>query len=152
MASRACSSPTACCWFPRPTSHRDQFEALLASRFAAFRLFGQKLLFQSVLWDVTTPARRDAWQAAVLGSDGTLAEAPSYLPMYYIAVCSPSQQRLAGLPSLALFGDAAESVYTHYNDEVRRHIAAGHRLAQLEAELDAERAARAALEAQLAAR
>lgn len=132
--------------------YRDEFEALLAPRFAAFRLFGQKLLFQSALWDVTDPSRRDAWQVAVLGGDGAIAQAPAYPPMYYIAACSPSPERLAGLPSLALFGDAAESVYTHYNDEVRRHIAAGLRLQQLEAELATERAARAALEARLAAR
>ena len=132
--------------------YRDEFEALLASRFAAFRLFGQKLLFQSALWDVTEPSRRDHWQAAVLGENDALIQAPAYPPMYYIAACSASPGRLAGLPSLALFGDAAESVYTHYNDEVRRHIAAGYRLAELEAELEAERAARAALEARLAAR
>ena len=132
--------------------YRDEFEALLASRFAAFRLFGQKLLFQSALWDVTDPSRRDAWQVAVLGGDGAMADAPTYPPMYYIAACSASPERLSSLPSLDLFGDAAESVYTHYNDEVRRHIAAGLRLQQLEAELAAERAVRTALEAQLAAR
>lgn len=132
--------------------YRDQFEALLASRFAAHRLFGQKLLFQSALWDVTDPARRDAWQAAVLAGDGSINEAAAYPPLYYIAVCSASPERLEQLPSLALFGDASESVYTHYNDEVRRHIAAGLRLQQLEAELAAERAARAELEARLASR
>lgn len=132
--------------------YRDQFETLLASRFAAHRLFGQKLLFQSALWDVTDPARRDAWQAAVLAGDGSINEAAAYPPLYYIAACSASPERLEQLPSLALFGDASESVYTHYNDEVRRHIAAGLRLQQLEAELAAERAARAELEARLASR
>lgn len=132
--------------------YRDEFEAMLASRFAAFRLFGQKLLFQSALWDVSNPSNRDHWQAAVLQSDDAVVAAPAYPPLYYIAACSASPRRLAELPSLALFGDAAESVYTHYNDEVRRHIAAGMRLQQLEAELAQERAARAALEAQLAAR
>lgn len=132
--------------------YRDQFETLLASRFAASRLFGQKLLFQSALWDVTNPSRRDTWQAAVLAGDGTINEAAAYPPLYYIAACSASHERLEQLPSLALFGDASESVYNHYNDEVRRHIAAGMRLQQLEAELAAERAARAALEARLASR
>ena len=132
--------------------YRDQFETLLASRFAAHCLFGQKLLFQSALWDVTDPARRDAWQAAVLAGDGSINEAAAYPPLYYIAACSASPERLEQLPSLALFGDASESVYTHYNDEVRRHIAAGLRLQQLEAELAAERAARAELEARLASR
>jgi 2-polyprenyl-3-methyl-5-hydroxy-6-metoxy-1,4-benzoquinol methylase len=38
--------------------YRDEFAAMLAARFPACRLFGQKLLFQSVLWDAT--ARRRA--------------------------------------------------------------------------------------------
>lgn len=132
--------------------YRDEFEAMLSERFAEFRLFGQKLLFQSVLWDVSTPAAHGDWQAAVLESDGTLGNEPTYPPLYYIAACSPSAGRVSQLPSLAMFGDAAESVYTHYNDEVRRHIAAGLRLQELEAELARERAAREALEAQLSAR
>lgn len=130
--------------------YRDQFEALLAPRFAAFRLFGQKLLFQSALWDVTSPDARAGWEAAVLERDGTLSPAPAYPPLYYIAVCSQDPARIAALPSLALFGDVAESVYQHYNEEVRRHIAAGLRLQQLEAELAHERATRQALEARLA--
>ncbi len=131
--------------------YRDEFEALLASRFAQVRLFGQKLLFQSALWDVTTPAAREHWQASTLADDGTVTAAPDYPPLYYIAACSDSPERLVSLPSLALFGDAAESVYQHYNDEVRRHIAAGLRLQELEAELERERSARRALEARLGA-
>ena len=130
--------------------YRDEFEAVLAERFSAFRLFGQKLLFQSALWDVTTPTDRHQWQAATLRNDGTLCHAPDYPPLYYIAACSQRPERIANLPTMALFGDVAESVYSHYNDEVRRHIAAGLRLQELEAELARERAARQALEARLA--
>ena len=118
-------------------------------RSSAFRLFGQKLLFQSALWDVTTPADRSQWQATTLRNDGVIRHAPDYPPLYYIAACSQQPERIENLPTLALFGDAAESVYSHYNDEVRRHIAAGLRLQELEAELARERAARQALEARL---
>ena len=38
-------------------------------------------------------------------------------------------------PGLSLFDDAAESVYEHYNEEVRKHIAAGQLLAEQEKEL-----------------
>jgi len=38
-----------------------------------------------------------------------------------------------------LFGDREESVYRHYNGEVRRNMAAGGRIAELEAELEAAR-------------
>lgn len=132
--------------------YRDEFEALLAARFAAFRLFGQKLLFQSALWDVSDTQQRTRWQAGTLQDTQTLVPQLGYAPLYYVAACSQSATRVAQLPSLDLFGDAAESVYQHYNDEVRRHIAAGLRLQQLEAELAQERAARLAAEARLAER
>lgn len=132
--------------------YRDEFEAMLGARFGAVRLFGQKLLFQSALWDVTDSNARTTWSAATLHANGSLSQAPDYPPLYYIAACSASAEKLAALPSLALFGDAAESVYSHYNDEVRRHIAAGLRLQELEAELAREKARCAALEARLADR
>jgi hypothetical protein len=44
-----------------------------------------------------------------------------------------------------LFGDAAESVYQHYNDEIRKHIAAGHALQAQAREIEALRAELAAL-------
>jgi hypothetical protein len=53
---------------------------------------------------------------------------------------------------VALFGDERESVYTHYNDEVGKHIAAGTRLAELEARLSALSAERDVLAATCAAR
>lgn len=132
--------------------YRDEFEAMLGARFAAFRLFGQKLLFQSALWDVSDVQQRARWQAGTLQNEQTLVPELGYAPLYYVAACSQSAARLAQLPSLDLFGDAVESVYQHYNDEVRRHIAAGLRLQQLEAELARERAARQAAEARLAER
>lgn len=132
--------------------YRDEFEAMLGARFAAFRLFGQKLLFQSALWDVSDVQQRARWQAGTLQDGQTLSPQLDYAPLYYVAACSQSATRVAQLPSLDLFGDATESVYQHYNDEVRRHIAAGLRLQQLEAELAQERAARLAAEARLAER
>ncbi len=38
-----------------------------------------------------------------------------------------------------LFGDAEESVYAHYNHEIRKNMSAGQRIAELEAELAALR-------------
>lgn len=105
-----------------------QFEQMLAARFAHVRLYAQKLLFQSVLWSLDRGS-------GVLTQTHTGAEVHSglnYPPLYYLAVCS--QRPLPELPALALFGDAGESVYRHYDEEVRKHIAAGHRIAELEAE------------------
>ncbi len=107
--------------------YRDELQALLDAHFPHVRLLAQKLLFQSVLWscdDVPAAA------AAVTDQQGTLSPGLRYPPMYYLAICS--RQPLPDVPALHLFGDAAESVYDHYNGEVRRNIAAGHRIAELE--------------------
>jgi SAM-dependent methyltransferase len=132
--------------------YRSEFEALLRARFPAVRLLGQKLLFQSVLFDPDQPPQHAA--ACTFGADGTLQPGLHFPPLYYLALCAAEAATLP-LPAgfVHLFGDAAESVYQHYNDEVRRHIRAGHllaeqeqRLQRLEAELASARARIADLE------
>ena len=117
--------------------YRDELLALLKPQFPFVYLYGQKLLFQSVIWAlnggqdnvqaVTATATANRWTAGL-----------SYDPMYFIAVCSkrPLHDRL---PGLALFGDREESVYRHYNGEVRKNMAAGARIAELEDGLKAVR-------------
>lgn len=124
--------------------YRDEFEALLSARFPHRRLFGQKLLFVSALWET---GRNDGWQATTLARDATAAmPGLDYAPLYYVAACARRADVLAELPSLSLFGDAAQSVYSHYDHEIRKNIAAGHRILELEAQLERERALRRALE------
>lgn len=112
--------------------YRDEFETLLAARFPARRLYAQKLLFQSVLW-----ALDEVPGAAMpLTQDGPgIRDGLAYAPMYYLAACARDPRDLPALPSLSLFGDAAESVYADYRDEVRRNRAAAAHIAHLEAEL-----------------
>lgn len=128
--------------------YREEFEALLAPRFAARRLYGQKLLFQGALWRLDGEGRA---AACTLAGDGSLASGLGYPPLYFLAACAADAAALEGLPALHLFGDREESVYTHYNDEIRKGIAAGHRLQAMEAELASERARSAELERRLAA-
>jgi ubiquinone/menaquinone biosynthesis C-methylase UbiE len=125
--------------------YRDEFETLLATQFQHVRLFGQKLLFASALWDAT---RSDAWQGITLDPAGAGVPNPKldYAPMYYIAACARDPSSLDALPSLSLFGDAAQSVYTHYEHEIRKNMAAGQRILELESQLEQERARRLALE------
>jgi SAM-dependent methyltransferase len=111
--------------------YRDEFEALLAPRFAATRLFGQKLLFQSVLWDLAGEGASSASTATGNGIEPGLA----YAPMYLVAACAHHAAALAALPALSLHGDLAESVYADYREEVRRNRAAAAHIAHLEAEL-----------------
>lgn len=112
--------------------YRDEFEALLAPRFAARRLYGHKLLFQSALWSLDT--KESSAQALTLGEKG-VATGLYYAPVYYVAACAQDEAALAPLPALSLFGDADESVYADYRDEVRRNRAAAAHIAHLEAEL-----------------
>jgi SAM-dependent methyltransferase len=131
--------------------YRDELEALLARHFGAVRVFGQKLLFQSAIWSAdTTPVRVEA---ATASADATrVASGLAYAPLYFVAVCAKRADRLPeGLDALLhLFGDAEESVYAHYNDEVRKHIRAGTLLADMERRLAEAEARATAAEARAA--
>ena len=114
--------------------YRPEFEALLAQHFSHVRIYGQKLLFQSAIWalDECRTGQGEAWTANQNGT--SLAEGLGYAPLYFIAVCS-RHPLPAHLPGLSLFGDGEESVYSHYNHEIRKNMAAGARIAELEAEI-----------------
>lgn len=116
--------------------YRDEFEALLAPRFAHRTLFGQKLLFASAIW--RQPG--GDWSAVTMDADGGARASLDYAPLYYLAACAQSAEALAALPSLSLFADAAQSVYAHYDDEIRKGIRAGRRIAELESSLAAAEA------------
>ena len=111
--------------------YREEFEGLLGRHFPAWRLFGQKLLFVSALWSM------DGQGGAQWLSDQPDARAhqPAWPPLYFIAAAAASAAALPALPAVSLYGDRAESVYQHYNDEVRKHIRAGTLLAEREAEI-----------------
>lgn len=113
--------------------YRDEFVALLAARFRHVRLYGQKLLFQSALWSLDGSLQPAA--AATAHADGKDWQAGlAYAPLYFVAACS-NRPLPTTLPGLDLFGDREESVYGHYNHEIRKNIAAGGRIAELEAEV-----------------
>ena len=116
--------------------YRDQFEDLLGRHFPNFRLFGQKLMFNSALWPLDT----DSAGAECLTSeaDGAITHTarPAHTPLYFIALAAARDVELPEAAGLSLFDDRAESVYSHYNDEVRNHIRAGHLLAEREAEIE----------------
>jgi hypothetical protein len=111
--------------------YREELLALLRPHFPFVRLYAQKLLFQSVIW-----ALDDGDGAAQVATSRQGEPRPGfdYEPIYYLAVCARQPPRMA-LPGLALFGDAEESVYAHYNHEIRKNMSAGQRIAELESEL-----------------
>lgn len=113
--------------------YREELLALLRRHFSCVRLYGQKLLFQSALWRLDSPVgSAQAWTA----SEDSMSESLEYAPLYYIAICSRRELPSELLPSLSLFGDSEESVYAHYNHEIRKNMGAGARIAELEAEVE----------------
>jgi SAM-dependent methyltransferase len=118
--------------------YRDELLALLKPHFPAVRLYGQKLLFQSAIWPLDEAGGPcEAWTGSK-DPGGPIAGKLDYAPLYFIAVCAKRElpQRLQ---ALSLFGDREESVYAHYNHEVRKNMSAGERIAELERELHALR-------------
>jgi SAM-dependent methyltransferase len=121
--------------------YRDELLAHLKPRFADVRLYGQKLLFDSAIWALDdTSGACETWTQD--RARDTLEARLDYAPIYFIAVCA--KRRLPDdLAALSFFGDRDESVYAHYNHEVRKNMAAGRRIAELEAEVERLRAAAA---------
>lgn len=118
--------------------YRDELLALLKPHFADIRLYGQKLLFNSAIWALDAkPGACQTWTADRAGK--SIAAQLAYDPLYFVAVCAKRAlpERMA---ALSFFGDRDESVYAHYNHEVRKNIDAGRRIAELEAEIERLRA------------
>jgi SAM-dependent methyltransferase len=114
--------------------YRDELLTLLDARFPHVYLFGQKLLFQSAIWPLDEKSAPAQAQTAVQYGK-SVQSGLAYDPLYFVAICA--RQPLTDLPGIALFGDREESVYAHYNHEVRKNMAAGARIAQLESEVAA---------------
>ena len=114
--------------------YREELLALLTPHFGEVRLYGQKLLFQSAVWALDSNVERSEVCTATRGGDA-IAAGLDYAPMYFIALCA-KRALPHGLPELSLFGDREESVYAHYNHEIRKNMGAGARIAELEAEVE----------------
>ena len=113
--------------------YREELLDLLRPHFGELRLYGQKLMFQSVMWAMDGEGEGALAQTAA--TDESIAPGLAYAPMYYVAACS-NQPLPESLPGLSLFGDQEESVYSHYNGEIRKNMSAGARIAELEAEIE----------------
>ena len=132
--------------------YREQLLDLLQPHFPAVRLYGQKLLFASAIWSLDqAPTTAAACTAGA--SPQELTAGLAYDPLYFIALCARESRDLpdAARGLLSLFGDAAQSVYGHYQHEIRKNIAAGGVLADLEARLALAEARALAAEARAAA-
>lgn len=125
--------------------YKPEFEALLAGFFPAVRMLGQKLGFHSMIW----PLQKSAEQQVVMQQESAeninRLHHPSANPVYLLAICANADNDLPSYAqSLFLFDDAAESVYQHYNHEIRRNMETGQILQELESRVES-------LEAELSA-
>ena len=117
--------------------YRHQFENLLAQEFGFTEIYGQKLLFQSSISSAGAGIAAPAHALAHTMTEAGLQSGLTYAPVYLIAACARRPELLASHRGLShWFGDAAESVYQHYNDEIRKGIRGGHRILELEAEVE----------------
>lgn len=114
--------------------YRHELEELIGRHFPACQLLGQKLMFHSAAWSLDNISHVSLDQ--VSANELQHPEQITQAPMYFIALCAAEQ---ANLPETAgqlwLFDDHEESVYQHYHEEVRRHIAAGGIIADLQNEI-----------------
>jgi GT2 family glycosyltransferase/SAM-dependent methyltransferase len=116
----------------------EELDALLAQRFPARRIYTQKLVFQSALWDASV--EEGEFVADTHGHhwrDGL-----EYPPAAHLAVCARARAHLPELPALSLYGDAAESVLHHYREQTRVGLMSGTTIAGLRAELEQLRGTR----------
>lgn len=117
-----------------------QFESLIHRYFSHQRLWGQKLMFGSMLYDMNDRAEQIHAHTAVSG--GMAPQQGMHLPpMYVLAACTDAPEAWGTPHDVDWFTDADESVYKHYEQEIRRVIAGGHRIIELEqqvAELQAK--------------
>lgn len=115
--------------------YRGEFEELLGSYFPSFRLWGQKLGFQSSLWALE---REQGISLLQEQEDGiSRAETPLHEAVYLLAFCAASEDILPTMDfGLSLFDDAGETVYEHYYHEIRKNMAAGTLLQQRDAEIE----------------
>jgi SAM-dependent methyltransferase len=112
----------------------EELEQLISREFPACRLLGQKLMFHSAIWElgeITTAGLQTSSEEGEI-----LAGRIPHPPMYFIAVCAASPEYLPAMPgSLSLFDDSDETVYRHYQHEIRKNMAAGGILAERDAEI-----------------
>ncbi len=109
----------------------DEFSTLLDNHFQSKKIYTQKLIFQSSLWALDQHGAAEA----LVHKGQSIEQGLNYPPMYYVAACAKSAEALASLPALSLYGDAEESVYAHYYQEIRYGIWARLRITELEAQL-----------------
>jgi hypothetical protein len=114
--------------------YRSELETLISRSFPACRILGQRLLFHSVIYDQGKAGRLEVQTA--LGNAELASGRLVHAPMYFIALCAGSEELLpAAAAGVWLFDDADDTVYRHYQHEIRKNMQAGGVLARHQARI-----------------
>lgn len=117
--------------------YQQEFEELLAGFFPAVRMLGQKLGFHSMIWPLQKSVGQQVLMQQESAENINHIHHPAANPVYLLATCANSVNDLPSYDqSLFLFDDAAESVYQHYNHEIRRNMETGQILQELESRVE----------------
>lgn len=117
--------------------YREEFEALLRRHFQHVRLFGQRLVFQSVIWDLSDSQKSQHLLSHEIDlATGRLNPGAADKQMYFIALASDDADTIAqAQASWYLFSDCAQSIYAHYQAEIKNGIYGAQRIAELNQEI-----------------
>lgn len=114
--------------------YRQELLELLHQQFPVVRLWGQKLGFHSIIWDLATPGCYQSQSMTSASLEN--ADILQLKPTYFLALCAATEEAIPQLPALNLFADEEASVYQHYNHEIRKNMAAGKLLQQRDQQID----------------
>ena len=116
--------------------YRQELAELLAPRFPASRLFGQQLLFQSAIWPLDHAQNGPLVCQQVDDGQLSTSSVPQVAPLYFIAACAARDDLLPpALDATWLFADRDQSVYEHYQHEIRKNMSAGQVINERDAEI-----------------
>jgi ubiquinone/menaquinone biosynthesis C-methylase UbiE len=117
--------------------YQPEFELLLGGYFPVIHWLGQSLGFHSMIWPQQPASNERFCLHQESGNAINRLTQPANDPVYLLAVCANSSADLPAIDqALFLFDDAQQSVYQHYNHEIRHNLAAGEVLRDLEARLE----------------
>ncbi len=103
--------------------YHHEFKELLDGHFSHQVWLGQKLMFNSAIWQLDKTLETVQWQH-LEGNNTVREQQLSYPPMYYVVVASNSDKNLPEVHDSYVFTEQAESVYGHYHAVIRAHIKA----------------------------
>lgn len=103
--------------------YREEFKALLDQWFSEQVWLGQKLMFNSVIWQLDKPLQDFSWQH-LDKHNGIKEQVIAYPPIYYVVVAGNDYKALKKLHDGYIFSEYEETVYGHYHAVIRAHIKA----------------------------